>query len=194
MLLEAGADPNDGQAIYNAGIGNARPDDDIDWLEALFERGFGNPSDGPWYRRFGDRLTEPATAREHIPDLIRVACELAKPVDTIRQLGELGWHVNAKNHTTALHEAAMLGTMEIVHALIALGADPSIIDDDHNATAAGWAEHFGHVDIRDHLEDRRRRPTSPRGNKNSSPELSPPRGKVEERALAQLRPRRGGSG
>ena len=30
LLLDAGADPNDGQAVYNAGIGNAQPADDTD--------------------------------------------------------------------------------------------------------------------------------------------------------------------
>ena len=60
LLLEAGADRNDGQLVYNAGIGNARPIDDTDWLELLVAHGFGRPRNGPWYRRFGDRLGEPA--------------------------------------------------------------------------------------------------------------------------------------
>lgn len=60
LLLEAGADPNDGQAVYNAGIGNARPDDDTGWLGLLYAHGFGTRTDGPWYRRFGDRLADPA--------------------------------------------------------------------------------------------------------------------------------------
>lgn len=60
LLLEAGVDPNDGQLVYNAGIGNAQPVDDIDWLELLFAHAFGRPSNGPWYRRFSDRLGEPA--------------------------------------------------------------------------------------------------------------------------------------
>ena len=243
LLLDAGADPNDGQVVYNAGIGNAKPSDDTDWLELLYAHGFGRVALGPWYRRFGDRLAEPAAlvaellhdaarrgllnrtrlllergaepnrpgthavfaarapyqdaverdypdvaslllgagahpieigpvgqiigrcltgeaitsaeaaaARQHTADLVRIACELAKPVDTIRRLVELGWNVNAKNRTTALHEAAMRGSLELVQALIALGADPAITDDSFQANPAGWAEHFGHLDIQNYLD------------------------------------------
>jgi Ankyrin repeats (many copies) len=243
VLLDAGADPNDGQIIYNAGIGNARPGDDTDWLEVLLRHGLGHPTNGAWYRRFGDRLAEPgaliaellhdaarrgfvnrtrvllahgadpnrgghhgvfrgrsphqdaaergypdiasmltaagarpveigsvertiagclageavnpseaAAARAHTPDLVRVACELAKPLEVIRRLVGLGWDVNAKNTTTALHEAALHGNIGIVQALIGLGADPSITDDNFNSTPAGWAEHFGLADVHTYLE------------------------------------------
>ncbi len=243
LLLDAGADPNDGQAIYNAGIGNAVPRDDTNWLEILLAHGLGDPTTGPWYRRFGDQLAEPAalvaellhdaarrgfvnrarlllnhgadpnrpgdhpifrahaphrdavergypdiaamlleagalpvgpgpveqvigrclagdgvtafeasTARDHTPDLVRVACELAKPPAVIRRLVELGWDVNAKNRTTALHEAAMHGSLDTVQVLVGLGAEPSLTDDDHHATPAGWAEHFGHTDIHNYLD------------------------------------------
>jgi Ankyrin repeats (3 copies) len=238
LLLDAGADPNDGQAIYNAGIGNSRPADDTDWLELLHSRGLGRVSSGPWYARFGDRLTEPealvaellhdsvrrgfvnrtrllldrgadpnrsgdhgvfaarepyrdavergypevasmllaagarpidlsteeqivgrclagdvvspaeaALARVHTPDLLRVACKLSKTPDVIRLLVDLGWDVNAKNGTTALHQAVGNGALETVQLLVALGANPAIVDDNFNATPAGWADHFGHSDI-----------------------------------------------
>jgi hypothetical protein len=248
LLLDAGADPNDGQAVYNAGIGNAKPTDDTDWLEVLFAHGFGQPEKGmgrgPWYARFGARLSEPAalvaellhdaarrgfanrarllldhgadpnragdhpifggrapyddaltrgfpavaamlnaagahtvnvspveaiigrclsgetvsveeatTARNHKHDLIRVACELAKPLDVIHRLVELGWGVNAKNRITALHEAVMCGSLETVKALINLGADPTIADDSFQSTPVGWADHFGHVAIKHYLDE-----------------------------------------
>ncbi len=95
--------------------------------------------------------TEAVAAREHTPDLVRVACELAKPLDVIRRLVELGWDVNAKNGTTALHEAAGHGSLDIVRALITLGAEPSITDDNFTTTPAGWAAHFGHTDILNYL-------------------------------------------
>ena len=242
LLLDAGADPNDGQAAYNAGIGDAQPRDDTDWIEVVLASGFGQPTSGPWHQRFGDRLAEPdalvaellhdssrrgfvnrtrvllahgadpnrrgdhpvfrgrspyqdavergypeivsmliaagarpvdaesveqiigrclagetvtpaeaATARDNTPDLVRVACELAKPLGVIRRLVEQGWDINAKNRTSALHEAAMHGTLDTVQALITLGADPSITDDSHHATPAGWAEHFGHTDVQHYL-------------------------------------------
>lgn len=243
LLLAAGADPNDGQAIYNAGIGNARPADDTAWLRLLFSHGFGAPRGGPWYQRFGERLSEPsalmaellhdaarrglqararllldhgadpnragdhpvlagrtpfrdavengypelasmlvaagarpdgvdpveriigrclagdsvspagaAIARRHAPDLVRVACQLGKPPAVIRGLVELGWDVNAKNATTALHEAAGNGALETVQVLVALGGDLAITDDGFDATPAGWADHFGHTTIRAYLE------------------------------------------
>jgi hypothetical protein len=244
VLLEAGADPNDGQAVYNAGIGNAKPTDDTGWLEVLLAHGFGQPTKGgPWYSRFGGRLSEPsalvaellhdaarrgfanrtrllldhdadpnrpgdhsvfggrapyqdavqrgfpdvamilrsagaqlvdigpveqligrclagetlsaaevAAARKHTPDLIRVACDLAKPLDVVRQLVELGWDVNVKNGATALHETVMLGSLETVKELIALGADPTITDDSFHSTPGGWADHFGHADIKNYLD------------------------------------------
>lgn len=243
LLLDAGADPNDGQAIYNAGIGNSQPIDDTDWLEILLDAGLGRPTNGPWYRRFGGRLTEPAallaelfhdaarrgftrraellldrganpnrggdhptfrgrtpyhdavergyphivallvaagatpttvglveqlvgrclagdvvtnaeaeSVRAHSPDLIRVATKLRKPIAVLRRLAQYGFDINAKNGTTALHAAAMLGDLDVVQVLIELGSDPTIADDSFHATAAGWAQHFGHEPIRRYLE------------------------------------------
>ncbi|MFC7619640.1 ankyrin repeat domain-containing protein [Microlunatus sp. GCM10028923] len=42
---------------------------------------------------------------------------------------------------TALHEAAYRGDADLVRTLLDLGADPTILDTDHHATALGWAEH-----------------------------------------------------
>ncbi len=59
LLLEAGADPNDGQGLYNNGLAGTAHDDPTH-LRLLHEFGLGEPRNGPWYRRFGDRLTPPA--------------------------------------------------------------------------------------------------------------------------------------
>ena len=96
--------------------------------------------------------TEGTAAREHKPDLVRVACKLAKPLEVIRRLVELGWDVNVKNGTTALHQAVGNGRLDLVQALVTLGADPSTTDDNFNATPAGWAEHFGHTDIQNYFD------------------------------------------
>jgi hypothetical protein len=55
-LLEAGADPNDGQTLYNRMF---RPADDH--LELLFEFGLGAGDGGPWRRRLGDAADSPET-------------------------------------------------------------------------------------------------------------------------------------
>ena len=242
LLLDTGADANDGQSVYNAGIGSAQPVDDTDWLALLLDKGLGRVSNGSWYRKFTDQLSEPtaliaellhdaarrgfanrarvllergadpnrggdhstfrgrtpyrdaiecghteiaamlvdagasradvssiveltgrclsgaavsksdaATVRAHRPDLVRVAAELEKPIAVIRHLVDLGFDINAKSGTTALHEAAMRGRLDIVTMLVELGADPTVLDDNHTATAAGWAQHFGHNDVESYL-------------------------------------------
>ncbi len=75
LLLEAGADPNDGQALYNNGLAGS-PIDDVDHLELLTEFGLGAAADGPWYRRFGSRLTPPA---ELLTDELEIAATRGLP-------------------------------------------------------------------------------------------------------------------
>jgi ankyrin repeat protein len=55
-----------------------------------------------------------------------------------------GANVNARaeaqSHHTALHSAAWNGDLRIVQLLIAAGADPSLLDEEHNGTPLQWAE------------------------------------------------------
>jgi ankyrin repeat protein len=53
-LLDAGADPNDDQTIYNRHFRT-----DNDHLELLLAHGLGGPRRGPWPGRLGEHLTEP---------------------------------------------------------------------------------------------------------------------------------------
>ena len=167
LLLDHGADPN--QAGGHSVFGRRTPYQDAvergypEIAAMLLAAGARAETVTPVEQIVGRCLageplasTEARAAREHVPDLIRVACALGKPLEVIKRLAELGWDVNAKNRTTALHEATMRGTLETVQTLVALGADPSIVDDSFNATAAGWAEHFGHVDVRTYLDGLRR--------------------------------------
>jgi hypothetical protein len=55
LLLEAGADPNDGQALYNR---HFRKDDGH--LRLLLSHGLGRDQGGPWYERLGERTQSPA--------------------------------------------------------------------------------------------------------------------------------------
>lgn len=52
---------------------------------------------------------------------------------------------------TGLHYAALNGHRPMVEYLIRRGADRTVVDEKVRATAAGWAEHGGHVDLRDYL-------------------------------------------
>ena len=90
------------------------------------------------------QLLERALA-EH-GDLVARAAELGRPT-AIHQLVELGFDVNARHRTTALHEAALRGNLPILKVLLDLGADPTIVDESYNSTPTGWAEHNGHSHI-----------------------------------------------
>lgn len=81
-------------------------------------------------------------------------------VAAIRRLVELGADVNGRgtfggpDHgrgVTALHLAAQSGETEAVETLLELGADPTIRDDLHGGTAAGWARHGGRPELAERL-------------------------------------------
>ena len=91
------------------------------------------------------RLRDQALDRR--PDQLVRAAARGSPA-AVALLIELGFDVNATDresplHVTALHEAAMRGSMPIIRLLVAHGADPTIRDSGYEATPAGWAEHFG---------------------------------------------------
>jgi ankyrin repeat protein len=56
-------------------------------------------------------------------------------------------------NVTPLHLAAFTGDVDVVRSLLAAGADPHIKDSLHDSDALGWAEHFGHVEMRRLLID-----------------------------------------
>jgi len=58
LLLDRGADPNDGQGLYNNQMGGPA-NDDPRHLELLVEFGLGRDRNGPWYRRLGNKLHSP---------------------------------------------------------------------------------------------------------------------------------------
>ncbi|MEM6594157.1 MAG: ankyrin repeat domain-containing protein [Pseudomonadota bacterium] len=55
------------------------------------------------------------------------------------------------SHCTPLHSAVATRSLETVKALIEGGADLSIIDIHHKATALDWAVHLGYAEITDYL-------------------------------------------
>jgi hypothetical protein len=57
-------------------------------------------------------------------------------------LAAAGFDVNAVHHgKTALHDAAFVGDLALISALLAAGADPSARDADHGSTALDWARY-----------------------------------------------------
>jgi ankyrin repeat protein len=79
-----------------------------------------------------------ALARD--PHAIMRAVEIERPA-AVRLLAGLGFDVNALHRTTALHEAAWRGNLELVALLLELGADPMLRDTAFGATPEGWAQH-----------------------------------------------------
>jgi len=59
LLLQAGADANDAQTLYNRGLGGSWRDD-TEHLELLLEFGLGRGDGGVWKRRLGPTLQAPA--------------------------------------------------------------------------------------------------------------------------------------
>ncbi|WP_211261314.1 ankyrin repeat domain-containing protein [Pseudonocardia acaciae] len=124
LLLEAGADANDSQALYNRAF--AGPGEDRnDWLELLLAHGLGRGSGGPWHQRMGPMHPTPAkllqdallhAAAEGLPNRVRLL--LTAGVD-VHGLGTehpitAGWDA---------YELAMLsGNMEVAGLLREAGA------------------------------------------------------------------------
>lgn len=165
LLLERGADPDDGQALYNRMFGR-----DDSHLELLLEHGLGRRSSGVWAARLGlaaeateemmqrqlrwardhgfdDRITllarhgfaldasDSVGAQGDRPQIHRAATPAA-----VRTAVAAGADVNARHHgRTALHQAAFVDDVELVTALLAAGADPTAVDDEHGSTPLAWA-------------------------------------------------------
>jgi ankyrin repeat protein len=211
-LLEAGADPNDGQALYNRMFTGG-----VQHLELLFEFGLSkgleeqlgwaaqhghmervrllvahgvdvHSADTRWKKapyelamlsgnaEIAEYLAAHGARRAELGDVdaFAAACMAADaagakaliakdPVlpaglghrraqllndaasadrrDAVRLMVELGFDVNAVQRTTALHQAAWSGHVEMVKLLLALGADPTLRDLDHHATPLDWARY-----------------------------------------------------
>jgi ankyrin repeat protein len=85
-----------------------------------------------------------------VPDLPGKAAELDR-IDAIELLVALGYDLDPTGRRTPLHEAAFHGNLDLVRALLALGADPNVRDPHFDSTPAGWAAHNQRHDVARHL-------------------------------------------
>jgi hypothetical protein len=117
VLLDSGADANDGQALYNRMF-----ERDDDHLVVLLEHGLGTGDGGPWKRRLGDALPSPAelvrgqlawaithgfTERVHL--LVDHGADVVTPFD---------------DGATTTSTAATTGHLDLAAELVGLGAPP----------------------------------------------------------------------
>lgn len=120
LLLEAGADPNDNQGLYNR---MQQPNDDH--LKLLFEYGLGKVQGGPWFKRFWQHWPYAAAVRS--PEDI-LAYQLrwavgANYFDRVKLLVENGVDVNHPDRGRMPYvEAVYSGHQQIADYLAAHGA------------------------------------------------------------------------
>ncbi|GAA5157976.1 ankyrin repeat domain-containing protein [Pseudonocardia eucalypti] len=125
LLLEAGADANDSQALYHLAF--AGPGEDRnDWLELLLAHGLGRGSGGPWHRRMAP--IHPTPARLLQDALLHAASEgLANRVRLLLEAGAdvrgLGTEHPIMGGRNAYELAMLSGNVEIAELLRAAGAE-----------------------------------------------------------------------
>jgi ankyrin repeat protein len=90
------------------------------------------------------------------PDLLGKAAELDR-IEAIGLLVAIGFDLSPTGRRTPLHEAAFHGNLELVRALVELGADPTVRDPHLDSTPAGWADHDQRQDVALYLATLERR-------------------------------------
>ncbi|MGN9911174.1 ankyrin repeat domain-containing protein [Phytohabitans sp. LJ34] len=147
LLLDAGADPNDAQALYNRMFA---PDDSH--LELLFEYGLGTGDGGPWKERIG-QLPTPArmlrvllrwAVEHHQPARVRLLVEHG--VDFRSPFEGDGPRWSPGDGRTPVELARLNGDAEIADYLLAQGAPPPAADPARDLIAAAFRADRSTVD------------------------------------------------
>lgn len=126
-LLAAGADPNDGQALYNRQFGS-----DDTHLALLLGHGLGRGDGGPWRARFGERTDSPAeliagqlrwAVTHDMRDRVRLLAEHGADLRTPFEAGEerIVRCVNATDGRTPAEVAAVCGCWAVLDLLTEYG-------------------------------------------------------------------------
>jgi len=116
LLLDAGADPNDGQTLYNR---HFLPEDDH--LELLLAHGLGRGAGGTWYRRCGAPMGTPAELL--VEELWAAAAK--NYFARVKRLVAHGVDVNApgrRDGRTPYESAWRAGNREVARFLLEHGA------------------------------------------------------------------------
>ena len=122
LLLDAGADPNDGQTLYNR---HFRASDDH--FQLLFSYGLGTDRGGPWFTRLGDRAVSPSRM---LVEELWSAAKNNRPA-RVALLTEHGVDLNTpglRDGRTPYEVAVREGNKAIADYLVAHGARPVELD------------------------------------------------------------------
>ena len=122
LLLDAGADPNDAQALYNR---HFQANDDH--LRILFAHGLGRDARGPWQARLGDQGESPSrmlvqqlcwAVMHHFPERVKLLVEHGVDVNT----------ASLRDGLTPYQAALRAGDRPIAEYLLQHGAKPLALD------------------------------------------------------------------
>jgi hypothetical protein len=139
LLLDAGADPNDAQALYNRMF-----EPDNSHLELLFEYGLGTGDGGPWKTRI-EELTTPAqmlriqlrwAVEHHQPTRVRLLVEHGVDFHSPFEGDGPAW--SPGDGRTPVELARLNGDTEIADYLLAQGAAPPDSDPVRELIAAAF--------------------------------------------------------
>lgn len=129
LLLEAGAEANDSQTVYNRELGDLASDD-TEFLELLLAHGLGHGDGGPWHQRLQPNHPAP---RELIAEALAQAAD-AGLVRRARLLLAHGADPNGRGlhpafgGRTAYEGAVLHGNTDVAALLAAAGADTATIE------------------------------------------------------------------
>lgn len=144
LLLEAGADPNDNQALYNRMF---RPDDSH--LPPLMRHGLGRPHASVWRDRLGDAYPSP---EQMVGDHLCFAAEHGY-VERVRLLLDHGVDpLSRGDHPvladrTAYEIAVRAGQTACAEVIAAAGGDPGTVSDVDLLLGAALAADAAGVDV-----------------------------------------------
>jgi hypothetical protein len=173
LLLKRGA------SVHNlriaAGLGR------IDLIESFFNGdGSLKPEAGKIHWPFGEleksnlngqikeelqsKMAQWSDDRQNIINNAFVYACMNNHIEAVKVLLEKGAEIDAippgfDYSGTALHNAAVRGHRAMVEFLVEQGANVNVKDTKVHSTAAGWAEHGGHQEIKNYLEQMQSAPS-----------------------------------
>jgi ankyrin repeat protein len=145
------------ESYFNAD-GSLKPEaGKIDWPFGNLNRIACSNHDPAGKQLLADRVNAWSQDRHGIVNNAFVYACMHGHIDAAKLLLEKGAEINVipggfDYAGTGLHYAALNGHRAMVEFLLAHGADRTLKDTKVNSTAAGWADHGGHPELRDLLQ------------------------------------------